>query len=143
MVRNPSFRLKSQTCTRAFATNVKRVPNGRLQSNPVRVASSIRHWMFDAGRWLANMCGIAVHFSSSGRAAPLDLQLIGHRGPDSSGEWTSADGRYWLGNTRLAITLSTGFFARELLGDVSVGAGLDGAGAGAFIAANKLTRTQK
>jgi len=49
------------------------------------------------------MCGIAVHFSSSGRATPLDLQRIRHRGPDSSGEWTSPDGRCWLGNTRLAI----------------------------------------
>ncbi|HYR43262.1 MAG TPA: asparagine synthase (glutamine-hydrolyzing) [Terriglobia bacterium] len=26
-----------------------------------------------------------------------------HRGPDSSGEWTSSNGRCWLGNTRLAI----------------------------------------
>ncbi|HKP03065.1 MAG TPA: asparagine synthase (glutamine-hydrolyzing) [Chthoniobacterales bacterium] len=49
------------------------------------------------------MCGIAVHFSSSGRATPLDLRLIAHRGPDSSGEWASPDGRCWLGNTRLAI----------------------------------------
>jgi asparagine synthase (glutamine-hydrolysing) len=49
------------------------------------------------------MCGIAVHFSSSGRAASLDLELITHRGPDSSGEWLSPDGRCWLGNTRLAI----------------------------------------
>lgn len=49
------------------------------------------------------MCGIAVHFSFSGRAAPLDLRLIAHRGPDSSGEWSSSDGRCWLGNTRLAI----------------------------------------
>jgi asparagine synthase (glutamine-hydrolysing) len=49
------------------------------------------------------MCGIAVHFNSSGRAAPLDLDLIDHRGPDSRGEWTSPDGRCWLGNTRLAI----------------------------------------
>ncbi len=49
------------------------------------------------------MCGIAVHFSSGGRATPLDLQLIRHRGPDSSGEWISPDGRCWLGNTRLAI----------------------------------------
>ena len=49
------------------------------------------------------MCGIAVHFSSSGRATPLDLQLLRHRGPDSSGEWSSADGRCWLGCTRLAI----------------------------------------
>lgn len=49
------------------------------------------------------MCGIAIHFRSSGAVTPLDLKLIHHRGPDSSGEWTSPDGRYWLGNTRLAI----------------------------------------
>jgi asparagine synthase (glutamine-hydrolysing) len=49
------------------------------------------------------MCGIAVHLSLNGLAKPLDLQLIKHRGPDSSGEWTSPDGRCWLGNTRLAI----------------------------------------
>ncbi|MEY2490046.1 MAG: hypothetical protein QOC70_1988 [Verrucomicrobiota bacterium] len=49
------------------------------------------------------MCGIAVHFSLNGPAKPLDLQLIRHRGPDSSGEWTSPDGRCWLGSTRLAI----------------------------------------
>jgi asparagine synthase (glutamine-hydrolysing) len=49
------------------------------------------------------MCGIAVHFSSLGRATPLDLGLIHHRGPDSAGEWQSPDGHCWLGNTRLAI----------------------------------------
>jgi asparagine synthase (glutamine-hydrolysing) len=49
------------------------------------------------------MCGIAVHFNSLGQAAPLNLELISHRGPDSRGEWTSPDGRCWLGNTRLAI----------------------------------------
>jgi asparagine synthase (glutamine-hydrolysing) len=49
------------------------------------------------------MCGIAVHLSLNGPAKPLDLRLIRHRGPDSSGEWTSPDGRCWLGNTRLAI----------------------------------------
>src|SRR5215210_6736638 len=49
------------------------------------------------------MCGIAVHFHSLGAAAPLDLELIHHRGPDSRGEWNSPDGRCWLGNTRLAI----------------------------------------
>jgi asparagine synthase (glutamine-hydrolysing) len=49
------------------------------------------------------MCGIAVHFNSLGQATPLDLGLILHRGPDSSGEWLSADGHCWLGNTRLAI----------------------------------------
>lgn len=49
------------------------------------------------------MCGIAFHFHSLGGAAPLDLELIHHRGPDSRGEWTSPDGRCWLGSTRLAI----------------------------------------
>jgi asparagine synthase (glutamine-hydrolysing) len=49
------------------------------------------------------MCGIAVHLSLNGPAKALDLELIRHRGPDSSGEWTSTDGRCWLGNTRLAI----------------------------------------
>jgi asparagine synthase (glutamine-hydrolysing) len=49
------------------------------------------------------MCGIAVHFCSLGPVARLDLDLIHHRGPDSCGEWTSLDGRCWLGNTRLAI----------------------------------------
>lgn len=49
------------------------------------------------------MCGIAGHFSSVGNATPLDLRLITHRGPDSSGEWTSPNQCLWLGNTRLAI----------------------------------------
>ena len=49
------------------------------------------------------MCGIGVHFSSLGQASPLNLDLIHHRGPDSRGEWQSADGRSWLGATRLAI----------------------------------------
>jgi asparagine synthase (glutamine-hydrolysing) len=49
------------------------------------------------------MCGIAVHFNSLGQAAPLDLDVIQHRGPDSRGDWRSPDGRCWLGATRLAI----------------------------------------
>ncbi len=49
------------------------------------------------------MCGIAGHFRAQGAAAPLDLRRIAHRGPDASGEWVSDDGRFWLGNTRLAI----------------------------------------
>ena len=49
------------------------------------------------------MCGIAAHFSFRAPATPLDLQLIAHRGPDAAGEWISADRRFWLGNTRLAI----------------------------------------
>ena len=49
------------------------------------------------------MCGIAAHLNFRGPAAPLNLQLIAHRGPDAAGEWISADRRFWLGNTRLAI----------------------------------------
>ena len=49
------------------------------------------------------MCGIAVHFNPLGGVTPLDLELIRHRGPDATGEWTSPDGRFWLGSTRLAI----------------------------------------
>ncbi len=49
------------------------------------------------------MCGIAATFSSAGAASALDLECLKHRGPDGSGEWTSADGRFWLGHTRLAI----------------------------------------
>ncbi|MEO8044441.1 MAG: asparagine synthase (glutamine-hydrolyzing) [Spartobacteria bacterium] len=49
------------------------------------------------------MCGIAAHFSFAGTAQPLDLELIAHRGPDASGEWSSSDGHFWLGNRRLAI----------------------------------------
>src|SRR5947199_7849711 len=49
------------------------------------------------------MCGIAIHLRVSAEAAPLNLALLRHRGPDASGEWISPDGRCWLGNTRLAI----------------------------------------
>jgi asparagine synthase (glutamine-hydrolysing) len=49
------------------------------------------------------MCGIAATFSRNGTAAALDLGLICHRGPDSSGSWHSPAGDVWLGNTRLAI----------------------------------------
>lgn len=60
------------------------------------------------------MCGIAVNMSWDGPAKPLDLQLIRHRGPDSSGEWTSPDGRCWLGNTRLAIVDPSPFGAQPM-----------------------------
>jgi asparagine synthase (glutamine-hydrolysing) len=49
------------------------------------------------------MCGIAGAFSFRNDAQRLDLDLIQHRGPDSRGEWRSADQRVWLGMTRLAI----------------------------------------
>lgn len=49
------------------------------------------------------MCGIAAVITSSGSARPMDLALLRHRGPDAQAEWTSPDGRVWLGHTRLAI----------------------------------------
>ncbi len=49
------------------------------------------------------MCGIAAVMSRSGPARALGLEHLRHRGPDGSGEWTSPDGRIWLGHTRLAI----------------------------------------
>jgi len=49
------------------------------------------------------MCGIAIQVSKAFAAKGLNLDLLGHRGPDSRGEWFSADHRIWLGHTRLAI----------------------------------------
>jgi asparagine synthase (glutamine-hydrolysing) len=49
------------------------------------------------------MCGIAVSLSSRDSAPELSLEPLRHRGPDSQGEWRSADGHVWLGHTRLAI----------------------------------------
>lgn len=49
------------------------------------------------------MCGIAAIVSSVGPASSLGLERLRHRGPDGTGEWTSPDGRIWLGHTRLAI----------------------------------------
>ena len=43
----------------------------------------------------------------------------------------------------MAVTLSTGFFARDLLGAAAVGANLDGAGAAGYIGSGLLTRSQK
>jgi len=43
----------------------------------------------------------------------------------------------------MAVALSTGFFARELLGQAAVGVGLDGAGSAGYIQTGLLTRTQK
>ena len=33
----------------------------------------------------------------------MDLECLRHRGPDAQGEWTSPDGKIWLGHTRLSI----------------------------------------
>ena len=49
------------------------------------------------------MCGIAAVIVTEGMASPLDLACLRHRGPDAQGEWTSPDGRVWLGHTRLSI----------------------------------------
>ena len=40
---------------------------------------------------------------AEGRARPMDLESLRHRGPDAQGEWTSPDGKIWLGHTRLSI----------------------------------------
>ena len=49
------------------------------------------------------MCGIAAVIVSDGSASPIDLGCLAHRGPDAQGEWTSPDGKVWLGHTRLSI----------------------------------------
>ena len=49
------------------------------------------------------MCGIAAVIVATGKADPMDLGCLRHRGPDAQGEWTSPDGKVWLGHTRLAI----------------------------------------
>jgi len=49
------------------------------------------------------MCGIAGTIAFQEPAARLNISLIGHRGPDASGEWISPDSRVWFGHTRLAI----------------------------------------
>ena len=49
------------------------------------------------------MCGIAAVFNKDGKAEPLDLERVSHRGPDGRGEWFSPDGRLWFGHTRLSI----------------------------------------
>jgi asparagine synthase (glutamine-hydrolysing) len=49
------------------------------------------------------MCGLIGSFNYSGRALPLSLEAIRHRGPDGAGSWLSPDKSCWLGHTRLAI----------------------------------------
>lgn len=50
------------------------------------------------------MCGILGQLTFKGPTISLpQLSLLGHRGPDGSGEWTSNSGRVYFGHTRLAI----------------------------------------
>lgn len=49
------------------------------------------------------MCGLIGSYCWQGEAIRLSLKPLLHRGPDSSGTWTSSDGSCWLGHTRLAI----------------------------------------
>lgn len=49
------------------------------------------------------MCGVIGEWSWRHVATPLPLKALAHRGPDAQAGWTSADGRCWLGHTRLAI----------------------------------------
>src|SRR5688500_5752568 len=57
------------------------------------------------------MCGIVgavkLRGGSQWRLTPdvcaRMVEALRYRGPDGRGEWTSADGRCWLGHTRLAI----------------------------------------
>ena len=65
------------------------------------------------------MCGIAGNFSSAAPARTLDLGLLKHRGPDSSGEWVSPDERLWLGHTRLAIVDLSPAGAQPMLDEVT------------------------
>jgi len=49
------------------------------------------------------MCGLIGSFHFQESAQPLAIDSLRHRGPDGEGSWYSADGRCWLGHTRLAI----------------------------------------
>lgn len=49
------------------------------------------------------MCGVIGEWRWQQAASPLPLQALAHRGPDAQVGWFSADGRCWLGHTRLAI----------------------------------------
>ncbi|MFM1800272.1 MAG: hypothetical protein RLZZ117_2550 [Cyanobacteriota bacterium] len=49
------------------------------------------------------MCGLIGEFRWGQPARPQSLAGLRHRGPDAEGGWLSADGRCWLGHTRLAI----------------------------------------
>jgi asparagine synthase (glutamine-hydrolysing) len=52
------------------------------------------------------MCGIFAAMTRRGLAPErrdAALRSLRHRGPDGSGSWTSRDGRWTLGHTRLSI----------------------------------------
>jgi asparagine synthase (glutamine-hydrolysing) len=49
------------------------------------------------------MCGIALTVTPNGPSSAIDLDLLGHRGPDGRGTWRLPDGSIWMGSTRLSI----------------------------------------
>ena len=52
------------------------------------------------------MCGIFAAMTRDGLASDrcdAALKLLEHRGPDGTGIWTSRDGQWTLGHTRLSI----------------------------------------
>ena len=52
------------------------------------------------------MCGIIAALTRHGVTSErrdAALRSLQHRGPDGSGSWTSHDGRWMLGHTRLSI----------------------------------------
>jgi glutamine phosphoribosylpyrophosphate amidotransferase len=52
------------------------------------------------------MCGIFAAMTRHGIASDrcdAALKLLEHRGPDGTGIWTSGDGQWTLGHTRLSI----------------------------------------
>ncbi|HEY7119707.1 MAG TPA: asparagine synthase (glutamine-hydrolyzing), partial [Tepidisphaeraceae bacterium] len=63
-----------------------------------------------------SMCGIVGALKLRGtdtwrlspQACARMIETLRYRGPDGTGEWTSADGNCWLGHTRLAIIDATG-----------------------------------
>ena len=65
------------------------------------------------------MCGIAAELRVNGVAAPPDLALLRHRGPDSEGQWLAEDGLVWLGHTRLAILDLTSTGAQPMQDPIS------------------------
>jgi hypothetical protein len=63
------------------------------------------------------MCGIVALVAQTGRQGlegPA-LDQLRHRGPDSSGQWHSPDGKVWLGHHQLAILYPTSMVTATML----------------------------